>query len=336
MTATAVDERTQLPGPTWPPSAPPPASFPLTDRRAVLADDPCEAGFSGADPKYAGMYLHARYFDPQLGTFLSPDPIGVAGGMNLYGYGFGDPVNRVDRTGLDPCRVVTDGPGAGQPRCQGTYVDVRPADEYDPAEALMDLIRGGMLLMDGVQKMLTSRKAIEQERRIMQADIDEQDRLAAEAARQNSTTTTTGNEGEGSAGGSEVEVGGGVSGIVGVGPAVSVAVTFDTATLDFDLELSAGLGVGWDVGASATGGWEWAPVDPKLVISTNASAGLITGSVIRSGAGTPVRGIQGGIQTPGLGLSRTWSREMTLRGGARWFKYSFLLPAMAYLHPRPF
>jgi RHS repeat-associated protein len=150
-------------------------------------------------------YLHARYFDPQLGVFLSPDPIGVAGGMNLYGYGFGDPVNRVDRTGLDPCRVLTEGPRAGQPQCQGTYVDVRPADEYDPVEALMDLIRGGMLLMDGVQKMLTSRQAIEQERRIMQADIDEQDRLAAEAASQNSTTTTPGNEGEGSGTGSPEE-----------------------------------------------------------------------------------------------------------------------------------
>jgi RHS repeat-associated protein len=45
-------------------------------------------------------YLHARYFDPQLGIFLSPDPIGVAGGMNLYGYALGDPVNGTDRTGL--------------------------------------------------------------------------------------------------------------------------------------------------------------------------------------------------------------------------------------------
>jgi RHS repeat-associated protein len=45
-------------------------------------------------------YLHARYFDPKLGQFLSPDPIGVGGGLNLYGYGAGDPVNRTDRTGL--------------------------------------------------------------------------------------------------------------------------------------------------------------------------------------------------------------------------------------------
>ena len=100
MTATAVDERSPTPGPRWAPSAPP-TVFPLTERRrVVLADDPCEAGFSGADPEYAGIYLHARYFDPKLGVFLSPDPIGVAGGMNLYGYAFGNPVNGTDRSGL--------------------------------------------------------------------------------------------------------------------------------------------------------------------------------------------------------------------------------------------
>jgi RHS repeat-associated protein len=78
-------------------------SIPLADRRrVVLADDPCDADFSGAGPEYAGIYLHARYFDPKLGIFLSPDPIGVRGGMNEYGYGFGDPINSTDRSGLGP------------------------------------------------------------------------------------------------------------------------------------------------------------------------------------------------------------------------------------------
>ncbi|MCU0280083.1 MAG: RHS repeat-associated core domain-containing protein, partial [Candidatus Nanopelagicales bacterium] len=45
-------------------------------------------------------YLHARYFDPHLGVFLSPDPIGVEGGLNQYGYVFGNPVNGTDRSGL--------------------------------------------------------------------------------------------------------------------------------------------------------------------------------------------------------------------------------------------
>ena len=54
------------------------------------------------DPETGLTYLHARYYDPQLGVFLSPDPIGVAGGMNAYGYAFGDPVNLADRSGYGP------------------------------------------------------------------------------------------------------------------------------------------------------------------------------------------------------------------------------------------
>jgi hypothetical protein len=30
------------------------------------------------------------------------DPIGVDGGMNQYGYGFGDPINSADLSGLNP------------------------------------------------------------------------------------------------------------------------------------------------------------------------------------------------------------------------------------------
>jgi len=101
VTAATADERSPLPAPTWPPSVSS-TSFPLTERRpVVLADDPCEAGFSASDPEYAGIYLHARYFDPKLGTFLSPDPIGVEGGLNQYGYALGNPVNGSDRSGLN-------------------------------------------------------------------------------------------------------------------------------------------------------------------------------------------------------------------------------------------
>ena len=47
-------------------------------------------------------YLHARYFDPKLGLFLSPDPLdptlpGV--GLNRYSYGFGNPILGADRSG---------------------------------------------------------------------------------------------------------------------------------------------------------------------------------------------------------------------------------------------
>jgi RHS repeat-associated protein len=55
------------------------------------------------DPETGLTYLHARYFDPQLGVFLSPDPLDptVPGvGRNRYSYAFGDPVNGSDRGGL--------------------------------------------------------------------------------------------------------------------------------------------------------------------------------------------------------------------------------------------
>jgi len=41
-----------------------------------------------------------RYYDPATGRFTQEDPIGLAGGMNLYGYAGGDPVNFSDPFGL--------------------------------------------------------------------------------------------------------------------------------------------------------------------------------------------------------------------------------------------
>jgi RHS repeat-associated protein len=69
------------------------------------------------DPETGLTYLHARYYDPGLGVFLSPDPIGIRGGMNQYAYAVGNPVNFTDRFGLSPsdCIVYTPpgNPGGG-------------------------------------------------------------------------------------------------------------------------------------------------------------------------------------------------------------------------------
>jgi RHS repeat-associated protein len=46
--------------------------------------------------------MRNRQYDPRTGRFTQEDPIGLAGGMNLYGFGGGDAVNYSDPFGLCP------------------------------------------------------------------------------------------------------------------------------------------------------------------------------------------------------------------------------------------
>ena len=66
-------------------------------------------GKMNVDFGYTGHYFHApsglnltlyRAYNPALGRWLSRDPIGEAGGVNLYGYVENNPVNFVDSLGL--------------------------------------------------------------------------------------------------------------------------------------------------------------------------------------------------------------------------------------------
>ncbi len=45
-------------------------------------------------------YRRNRYYDPASGRFTQPDPIGLAGGLNSYGFAAGDPVSYSDPYGL--------------------------------------------------------------------------------------------------------------------------------------------------------------------------------------------------------------------------------------------
>ncbi len=45
-------------------------------------------------------YNYFRYYNPQTGRYITPDPIGLWGGINLFAYVANNPPNKVDRWGL--------------------------------------------------------------------------------------------------------------------------------------------------------------------------------------------------------------------------------------------
>lgn len=52
------------------------------------------------DPETGLLYLKERTLDTKTGTFISKDPIGFKGGINLYAYVSNNPINFVDPFGL--------------------------------------------------------------------------------------------------------------------------------------------------------------------------------------------------------------------------------------------
>ena len=63
------------------------------------SDNPFQ--YTGRENDGTGLYYYRfRYYSPELQRFLNEDPIGLAGGINLYSYVHSNPVNFVDPLGL--------------------------------------------------------------------------------------------------------------------------------------------------------------------------------------------------------------------------------------------
>jgi RHS repeat-associated protein len=73
--------------------------------------------FTGRENDGTGLYYNrARYYSPRTARFISRDPIGFAGGGNVYAYVDADPVALTDYTGLcpDDCWNSWNNSGAGK------------------------------------------------------------------------------------------------------------------------------------------------------------------------------------------------------------------------------
>mgnify|MGYP003389061411 CR=1 FL=1 len=71
------------------------------------------------------IYMRARYYDPVIGQFISPDTVvpdpNYVYAYNRYMYGYGNPVKYVDPGGHDPL-------DAGKPPC----IRIRCSDQHRP------------------------------------------------------------------------------------------------------------------------------------------------------------------------------------------------------------
>src|SRR5207247_11056899 len=52
------------------------------------------------DPLTGLLFYRARWYDPQIGRFISEDPIGLSGGINQFAYVGNSPQNATDPSGL--------------------------------------------------------------------------------------------------------------------------------------------------------------------------------------------------------------------------------------------
>ncbi len=115
------------------------------------------------------MYRRNRYYDPNTGQFTQEDPLGLAGGMNAYGFAAGDPINHNDPLGTDCppgkaiaiCVLVSviNGLKAGPtPFSQPTTIEPAPSTAtrpvFDPPEGTGEMKEFAKDAMDAYKRLV--------------------------------------------------------------------------------------------------------------------------------------------------------------------------------------
>jgi RHS repeat-associated protein len=93
-------------------------------------------GTTPTDFNFTGLYRHSksnldlavyRAYDPDLGRWLSRDPMEESGGLDLYHYAFNNPARYTDRLGLD---IWIEGPNANEPNLHQSINVGDPNGQY--------------------------------------------------------------------------------------------------------------------------------------------------------------------------------------------------------------
>lgn len=99
--------------------------------------------------KESGLYYNRyRYYDPEIGRYITPDPIGLRGGGNVYAYVNGKPTQRIDPLGLNGTLGVTWG-GIGQAAAAEEVLGGGPEDPIADIVAGVTIIGGAAIIGGG-------------------------------------------------------------------------------------------------------------------------------------------------------------------------------------------
>ncbi|AMD91736.1 hypothetical protein AXF15_00470 [Desulfomicrobium orale DSM 12838] len=105
--------------------------------------------------RFPGQYFDAetglhynwnRYYNPKTGRYITADPIGLAGGMNVYAYVGGNPVNAVDVEGLITEVIITGGTWYGH-AAVSINGRVYSSGRYNPASAHSFKLKGDNIMI---------------------------------------------------------------------------------------------------------------------------------------------------------------------------------------------
>jgi RHS repeat-associated protein len=95
------------------------------------------AQFTARESDATGLYYYrARYYHPLLQRFIAEDPIGIEGGLNLFGFAGNNPLRYVDPLGLKA--QICSRPLAGAFRAFGRHAYIVP-DDTDPERRTLSL-----------------------------------------------------------------------------------------------------------------------------------------------------------------------------------------------------